>query len=80
MKRQDIIDWLRRYSNHKMEVELLIIENSEKGTAVHLTTQGLYRYFQCGYAIGVLREKLRELDRKRDSSLRNNMKRRYNER
>ena len=71
MKRQDIIDWMRRYSNYKMEAELLMIENSEKGTPVYFTAHGLHRYFQCGYAIGILREKLHELDRKRNSRLKN---------
>ena len=69
MKRQDIIDWMRRYSNYKMQAELRIIENNEKGAPVHFTAQGLHHYFQCGYAIGILREKLHELDRKRNAHL-----------
>jgi len=75
MKRQELIDIMLRISNRKMEIELIL----SRTPGIHVTAEGQRYYFRCCYYLGVAREKLRELDRKRNIYLRNRMKRRQNE-
>jgi len=75
MKRKEILHQMRRIANLKMELELRLQlhENETSG----LNPKGYRFYFQCCYALGMLREMLYELDRRRFERKRKVMQERY---